>query len=88
MGRLDDFVTNIGAGLQQGGADVTRGLISDVGNAYQQILMQGASVGPPDGMTGVMEESTYEMERVQNTPALDADPSPSAVPTPGLDMDR
>jgi hypothetical protein len=80
MGRLDDFVMAIGAGLKQGMADVTRAAIADVGNAYQQILTQDASVGPGQGPPGTMTESTYEMERAQNPPVLESDPARGPEP--------
>lgn len=44
--------------MAQAGGDVTRSAIADIGDTYQEVLMQDASISPPDGLTGVMETTT------------------------------
>ncbi len=89
--RLDDYVTGVLGGLWEGAGDVTRGVIHDVGNAGQDILMAHATVRPSPGRPGTMERERYEMERDHGPSALEADPAPAFTPPgvgmPGIDID-
>jgi hypothetical protein len=54
MSKLDEWGAQLLAGLREGAGDVARGAWADIGNAYQQILAQNASVGPPTPPPGDM----------------------------------
>ncbi len=58
-------------GMKAGAADVGRSAIADIGDSYQEILMQNASISPPDGLTGTMENVTTEAEITPPQPDLD-----------------
>ncbi len=74
--RIDDYVTGFFSGVGETAGDITRSVISDVGNAYQSFLMANATVRPSPGLIGTMEMASYEMERYQPPTALEADPAP------------
>ncbi len=89
--RLDDYVAGVLGGLWEGAGDVTRGVIHDVGNAGQDILMAHATVRPSAGRPGTMVIERYDMERDHHPSALEADPAPPltqpAIDMPGIDID-
>lgn len=87
MSRLDDYASNMAAGMSQGVGDIARGAVADIGNSYQDILTSGATVNPSHhATTQTMENVTVDMERAEPAPALAADPAPQ-VPERHIDIE-
>lgn len=59
----------MGSTLREGLSDMARAALSDIGDSYQQVLMQHASVSPADGLTGDMVQVNEPVEVVQSMEA-------------------
>jgi hypothetical protein len=71
--RFDDFARNTMDGMKEGAGDITRHALADIGDSYQEVLMSSASVSPPEGLTGSMEQVTVEADIAPEISAPDID---------------
>jgi hypothetical protein len=60
--RFDDFARSTMDGMKEGAGDITRHALADIGDSYQEVLMSSASISPPEGLTGSLEQVTVETD--------------------------
>ena len=76
MSGFNEYAANTLNGMKAGAGDVGRHAIADIGDSYQEVLMSHASVSPPEGLTGSMEQVTVEVDQAPqiSAPAIDMEP--------------
>jgi hypothetical protein len=76
-GTFSDYLAGQAAGFTQAVGDLSRHAIADIGDSYQEILMQDASISPPEGLQASPETAPPDM-----TPGPDAPEAAPAAPAP------
>lgn len=79
-GTFSDYLAGQAAGFTQAAGDLSRHAIADIGDSYQEILMQDASISPPEGLQASPETAPPDMTGEPDAP--EAAPEP---PAPGID---
>jgi hypothetical protein len=83
---ISDYLGQMGEGFTEGLGDLSRSAIADIGDSYQEVLLQDASVTPADPLPATYETVTTTIEPDVGGVELEPyGPEPNDG-IPGLDM--